>query len=47
MLSFTGSRLSSALSEREGRGIGRRITVLVEQKLFRHYEIASLETNEA
>jgi ribosomal protein S18 acetylase RimI-like enzyme len=29
----------------EGRGIGRRLTMLAEQELFKHHEIAWLETD--
>jgi len=29
----------------EGRGIGRRLTLLAEQELFRHHDIAWLETD--
>lgn len=34
------------LPEYESRGIGRRLTLLAEQELFRHHEIAWLETDE-
>ncbi|MBU9843891.1 GNAT family N-acetyltransferase [Rahnella sp. FRB 231] len=34
------------LPEYEWRGIGRRLTVLAEQELFRHHEIAWLEIDE-
>ncbi|WP_233600724.1 GNAT family N-acetyltransferase [Pantoea agglomerans] len=34
------------LPEYESRGIGRRLTMLAEQELFRHHEIAWLETDE-
>ncbi|WNK42143.1 GNAT family N-acetyltransferase [Pantoea agglomerans] len=34
------------LPEYESRGIGRRLTMLAEQELFRHHEIAWLETEE-
>jgi ribosomal protein S18 acetylase RimI-like enzyme len=33
------------LPEYEGRGIGRRLVVLAEQELFKHHEIAWLETD--
>ncbi|MBU9839516.1 MULTISPECIES: GNAT family N-acetyltransferase [Rahnella] len=33
------------LPEYEGRGVGRRLVVLAEQELFKHHEIAWLETD--
>ncbi len=33
------------LPEYEGRGIGRRLVFLAEQELFKHHEIAWLETD--
>ena len=33
------------LSEYEGRGVGRRLVGLAEQELFKHHEIAWLETD--
>ncbi|WP_435956095.1 GNAT family N-acetyltransferase [Dryocola sp. BD626] len=33
------------LPEYEGRGLGRRLVVLAEEELFKHHQIAWLETN--
>ena len=33
------------LPEYEGRGVGRRLVELAEQELFKHYEVAWLETD--
>ncbi|TCV91141.1 GNAT family N-acetyltransferase [Biostraticola tofi] len=33
------------LPEYEGRGVGRRLVMLAEQELFKHHEIAWLETD--
>jgi len=36
---------ASVLPEYEGRGIGRRLVEIAEKELFRHHEIAWLETD--
>jgi len=46
ILSDEGSLFAAfVLPEYEGRGVGRRLVVLAEQELFKHHEVAWLETD--